>query len=388
VTCTSPANCTGAGLPAAATNERRSLVTVIIPAYNAASTIKSTLASVSAQTYRRLEIIVIDDGSRDETPTLVSRFAEHDSRVRLLQKENAGPAAARNLGIENANGEFIAPIDADDVWHPTKIEKQLAVIESSSRNVGAVTCWSRAINPGGQILFDLKTFDFRGEVFAPLIFWNFVQSGSVLFRRSVALEFGGYDVELASHAPVEDFKFNLQLAERCDFDLVPEFLFGWTLRSGSRSTDIDAMLRYRSIVVNDARARHPELPTYLFRWASARQNRECSRVYLERGRLVTGIGLTLAAALKDPMGALNRDSRRNLMGGLLGRLGLKKMFRPALHADAEPRLGRNLEDSFIAADSTTPFRSSTSLPRRRLHQVRNLRIARSLLVASAGTTAP
>jgi glycosyltransferase involved in cell wall biosynthesis len=381
-------NAIRAALPAAENSEPRSLVTVIIPAYNAAATIQSTLASVSAQTHRRLEIIVIDDGSRDETPILVSRFAERDSRVRLLQKANAGPAAARNLGIEKANGEFIAPIDADDVWHSTKIEKQLAVIESSSRNVGAVTCWSRAISPTGKILFDLKTFDFCGDVFAPLIFWNFVQSGSLLFRRSVALEFGGYDVELASHAPVEDFKFNLQLAERCDFDLVPEFLFGWTLRSGSRSTDTDAMLRYRSIVVSEARSRHPELPTYLFRWASARQNRECSRAYLERGRLVTGIGLTLAAAFNDPIGALNRDARRNLIGGLLGRLGVKEMIRAAMNSGAERRTGRSVKDCFIGADPTTPFRRSTSLPRRRLHQVRNLRTARSLLVASAGTTSP
>jgi glycosyltransferase involved in cell wall biosynthesis len=258
-----------------ANDSRAALVTVVIPAYNAAATIESTVASVTAQTHRNLEINVVDDGSLDQTAALVTRLIQRDPRIRLLRKANAGLAAARNTGIECANGEFIAPVDADDVWHPTKIEKQLAVMQRGGRRVGAVYCWARAIDNAGQILFDLKTSDFRGEVFAALIFWNFVQSGSLLFRRSLATEIGGYDATLSSRGAsmCEDLKFNLDLAERCDFDLVPEFLTGYTLREGSMSSDTSAMLRSRAVVVDEARARHPERPAFLFRWASARNER-------------------------------------------------------------------------------------------------------------------
>jgi glycosyltransferase involved in cell wall biosynthesis len=347
----------------------------VIPAYNAAATIESTLASVTAQTHRNLEINVVDDGSVDQTAALVARLAERDPRIRLLRKANAGLAAARNTGIEHANGDFIAPVDADDIWHPTKIEKQLAVMERNDRNVGAVYCWARAIDDAGQILFDLKTSDFRGEVFAPLIFWNFVQSGSLLFRRRLAIDVGGYDTTLSSRGAsmCEDLKFNLDLAECCDFDLVPEFLTGYTLRQGSMSTDTSAMLRSRAVVVDGARARHPELPSYLFRWASARNERECSRIYLERGSLLLGVKLTMTAALKDPLGALSRDARRILLGGILRRLGLKGTVRAFQQAQAGFR-GRR-PSSFLVADPTKSYRASTGLAPRRLYHVGGLRTA-------------
>jgi glycosyltransferase involved in cell wall biosynthesis len=359
---------------------QESLVTVIIPAYNAAATIGPTLASVLAQTHRRLEVIVVDDGSRDNTPELVSQLAERDPRIRLVRCANAGPAAARNTGIGHANGEFIAPIDADDLWHPTKIEKQLAIMQRKGSSVGAVTCWARAIDYRGQILFDLKTFDFRGEVFAPLILWNFVQSGSLLFRRSLAVDFGGYDTSLPRQAPVEDFKFNLDLAERCDFDFIPEFLFGWTMRQGSRSTDTSEMLRSRSLVVDRARAHHPELPAYLFRWASARNDRECSRVYLERRQFLRGMKLTIRAALRDPLGAFHREARRTVIGGILEGLRLKKLGR-ALRAGGKNESLGDRTSSFLMADPKQHYRAPTPLTPRRLNHVGGLRIARPQIVS-------
>ncbi|MEN3365124.1 MAG: hypothetical protein V7606_2398, partial [Burkholderiales bacterium] len=96
-------------------------VSVIVPAYNAAATIERTISSVLNQTYSDLEILVVNDGSTDETTALVQRIAEVDRRIKLLQKANGGLVSARNHGIAHASGEFIAPIDADDLWHPEKI---------------------------------------------------------------------------------------------------------------------------------------------------------------------------------------------------------------------------------------------------------------------------
>src|SRR5207302_10235349 len=103
---------------------RPGLVSAIIPAFNDAATIERTVSSVLNQTYSDLEVLVVDDGSTDQTAALVQSMADVDHRIRLLQKPNGGLASARNHGIAHAGGEFIAPIDADDLWHPEQIRKQ------------------------------------------------------------------------------------------------------------------------------------------------------------------------------------------------------------------------------------------------------------------------
>lgn len=101
------------------------LVSVIIPAYNADNFIAQTLESVLSQTYQNIEILVVDDGSTDTTPEIVKDFATKDSRVNLLQQSNAGVAVARNLAYLHSKGEYIAPIDADDIWYPQNLENKL-----------------------------------------------------------------------------------------------------------------------------------------------------------------------------------------------------------------------------------------------------------------------
>src|SRR4051812_29793927 len=104
------------------------LVSAVIPAFNAERTINDTLRSVRSQTHRNLEIIVVDDGSTDRTRSIVEEHASRDSRVTLISQVNAGVAAARNVGWQSSHSEWIAFLDADDLWAPTKIEKQLEVM--------------------------------------------------------------------------------------------------------------------------------------------------------------------------------------------------------------------------------------------------------------------
>lgn len=117
------------------------LVSVVIPAYNAESTIDDTLRSVRGQTHRELEIIVVDDGSTDRTTSVVKAHAAADGRVTLIAQENAGVAAARNAGWQSARSAFIAFVDADDLWAPSKIERQLEVILRGGLRVGLVYTW-------------------------------------------------------------------------------------------------------------------------------------------------------------------------------------------------------------------------------------------------------
>ena len=128
------------------------LVSVVIPTYNAAATIGETLDSVRAQTHRRLDIVVVDDGSTDRTPEIVRAHAAQDGRVRLLQQANAGVAAARNAAIAAGQGEFIAPIDADDLWRRDKIERQLGALQRGGGRVGLVYTWSMLIDEHSRIL--------------------------------------------------------------------------------------------------------------------------------------------------------------------------------------------------------------------------------------------
>src|SRR5688500_7031207 len=100
-------------------------VSVVMPAYNAEATIASAMASVRAQTYAGWELIVVDDGSTDRTAEIAAGAAATDKRIRVIRQRNQGVAAARNAAIEAATGRYLAFLDADDLWLPSKLERQL-----------------------------------------------------------------------------------------------------------------------------------------------------------------------------------------------------------------------------------------------------------------------
>jgi glycosyltransferase involved in cell wall biosynthesis len=307
------------------------LVSVIIPAHNDAATVERTISSVLNQTYSYLEVLVIDDGSTDETALLVQRMADVDPRIRLLQKANGGLVSARNCGIAHASGEFIAPIDADDLWHPEKITKQVAVMRDRGDRVGLVYCWSRAVDARDRVLGDVWPCSLRGNVYAALITRNFLPSGAPLVRRRCVEEVGGYDARLLSRGAncCEDLKFNLDIAERFDFDLVPEFLFSYRVRAGSMSTNYDSMLRSHKVVIDEVRTRHPELPDKLFRWASGHQHWEFGLAHLGDGHLLTGAWLLLRALGEDPSATIRIGMARIFArfwrsGGFSELLGAKR----------------------------------------------------------------
>ncbi len=118
--------------------------TVVIPAYNASRTIEETLKSVAAQTVQPAEIIVIDDGSTDDTAIISKRFAP---LTRVLQQPNKGPGSATNLGLANAQTSVISMIDADDLWHPMKMEKQLTALACDTA-IDVVYCYQRQFRHG------------------------------------------------------------------------------------------------------------------------------------------------------------------------------------------------------------------------------------------------
>lgn len=168
------------------------LVSIVVPAYNAEATLRRTLLSACKQTYRAVEVIVVDDGSTDGTPAIVSEFAASDSRVRLLSQSNSGVARARNSGLRNANGDFVAPLDADDVWHPQYIEKLLAALLAAGPSTAFAYSASRFIDADDRVLYDGANWGLCGNVLFRHVAANFIGNGrAMLARRKAMLEYGG-----------------------------------------------------------------------------------------------------------------------------------------------------------------------------------------------------
>jgi glycosyltransferase involved in cell wall biosynthesis len=244
------------------------LVSVVIPAYNAEAFIGLTLASVQVQDYPRLEILVVDDGSRDRTADIVSAIAQQDARVRLLQQANAGVAAARNLGIEHARGEFIAPIDADDVWRPDALAKIVAQFQASPANVGVVYAWSVDIDAQDQPTGGFHAATIRGDVYRTLLCHNFLgNASSTLIRRTCLEQVGGYDPLLKARKAqgCEDWDLYLRLAELYEFGVVPEFLVGYRKVASGMSGDFRQMARSQRLMMKSVRRKYPQLPNFLYR---------------------------------------------------------------------------------------------------------------------------
>ncbi|MBA4148679.1 MAG: glycosyltransferase family 2 protein [Verrucomicrobia bacterium] len=245
------------------------LVSAIVPAYNAEPFIRETLDSILSQTYLNLEVIVVDDGSRDATSRIVEEISSVDPRVKLFRQPNSGVAAARNFAISQSNGDYIAPIDADDIWYPAKIEKQVERLEQFSQ-AGCVYTLSVSIDEKGKLLDAGPAWDLEGEVYQALVFINFVGNASIpMFRKSVLERVGGYNEELRRHNAqgCEDWELCLRVAEKSDFCVVPDYLVGYRCYSESMSYNHEAMGRSYDMVMRDLRERHPEISKELFRWS-------------------------------------------------------------------------------------------------------------------------
>lgn len=239
------------------------LVSVIIPAYNAERFISRTLESVLAQTYPKFELLVVDDGCQDGTAAIVRQYMQRDNRIQLLQQPNAGVAAARNLGIDRSRGELIAPLDADDIWFPENIEKQVKQILSADKKVGLIYSWSIDIDEYDQPTGDARKSHIEGNVLTTLLIHDFIANAScVLIRKSCLDRVGSYDVTLRERHGQggEDWDIYLRISERYDFQVVPKLLVGYRKVSGSMSTDSSQMARSRHLIWQKLYQEYPKIP--------------------------------------------------------------------------------------------------------------------------------
>lgn len=247
------------------------LVSVIIPAFNAAAYIRQTLGSVLAQSYDAIEVIVVDDGSSDATSRIVEEFVEKDSRVGLIRQSNAGVGAARNAGIRKARGKYIAPLDADDVWFPQKLEKQVARMEQCGSETGLVYCWSKCIDERGDFVGYSYPQTAEGRLRHAVVLRNISDNASVPLFRATALEKVGVYLTRAEQGGVqgcEDWDLHLRIAECFSIRLVPEHLVGYRQTESGMSSKPEAMARSFAVFLERARQRNRDLPSDTFRWSA------------------------------------------------------------------------------------------------------------------------
>lgn len=250
---------------------RQPLASVIIPAYNAERFLHAAVESVLAQTHQNLEVFIVDDGSTDGTARIAAEFARRDPRVRVLTQANAGVGAARNRGIAEAHGEFIAPLDADDFWFPEKLAEQIGALESRGTSWGMAYCWSKSVDEYGTIREPLTHWPVEGDIFTALVYRNVIGNASVpLFRASVLRRAGPYLTRAEQNGAqgCEDWDLTLRVAALTLTAEVPMYLTAYRQAPGTMSSHPERMEQSYHISVRNLRQRHPSLPNSLARWSA------------------------------------------------------------------------------------------------------------------------
>ncbi|WP_312015220.1 glycosyltransferase family 2 protein [Bradyrhizobium lablabi] len=234
---------------------------MVIPAFNAEATIDETLRSVRSQSHERLEIIVVDDGSTDDTVAVAALHADRDPRITIIRQDNAGVAAARNAGWRAASAEFIAFIDADDLWAPSKVERQLQAMIAGGERTGLVYSWYAWIDANSRVSVKSDPVFHAGEVLDYLFEGNFIGNGSsAMVRREALVAANGFESGLrASGAQgCEDLLFYCRVAEAYHFAVVPDYEIGYRYLPDNMSSDMTRMFRSWMLVADEMAARHPD----------------------------------------------------------------------------------------------------------------------------------
>lgn len=238
------------------------LVSVIVPAYNATRTLEATVRSALAQTVRDLEVIVVDDGSRDDTPALARSIAKTDARVSVLTRANGGVAAARNTGIRAARGKYVALLDADDLWILHKLERQLGVLETGD-GVFAVQAGATFVNDDLKVLSVRPCHPSRDALLETLLFQNMPNNMSTLvIRRDKFDEMGYFDEGLTI---LEEWDMAIKVARHCNLVSIEEPLSLYRVHVGNRSRNIGIHVRPGLLVLERLFA-DPTLPAHIRRY--------------------------------------------------------------------------------------------------------------------------
>jgi glycosyltransferase involved in cell wall biosynthesis len=253
-------------------------VSVIIPAYNAEPYVGEAIESVLAQTWRDFEVVAIDDGSTDATLTILRSF---EPRIRVVSQPNRGPAAARNAGIDNSTGEYIAFLDGDDLWKAEKLSEQVSLLDQRS-DVGLVYSESLMFSDAGRRDIHRKI----GYAIEPslgfLLLGNCIPTSTVMFRRDCVNRVGRMSEAKELLEGGEDYEYWLRIAQCYSIAGIPKPLAFYRTHQDNlmgAGDDVDRELRVSLQVLHSAENRSPGL------WSEASVDRRLliARLHIRAG---------------------------------------------------------------------------------------------------------
>ncbi|MCF2141367.1 MAG: glycosyltransferase family 2 protein [Candidatus Lokiarchaeota archaeon] len=214
-----------------------SLISVIITTFNRASVVGKAIKSVLLQTYQNIELLIIDDGSDDNTNEVIKEWMKKSNKIQFFRlSTNLGANAARNKGIQLANGKYIAFLDSDDEWLPRKLEKQIELFKKKkSQKLGMVYCGLMKKYPNGIISFKIEKKS--GNVFQKLLVSNFIGGASIpLIKKNVFEVCGGFDESrIFQRGGSQDYDMWLRIASKFSIGVVPEILVYYNISKNSIS---------------------------------------------------------------------------------------------------------------------------------------------------------
>lgn len=224
-------------------------VSVVIPTYNREATIGASVQSVLNQTYQNFEIIIVDDGSTDNTRQVIEAFA--DDRIRYVcLEQNGGVSHARNTGIGLAESEYVAFLDSDDEWLPKKLEKQMQVMLQAPETVGLVYCRMKGTKKDGTDLIcpglEEPVEELQGNIFLQLLEENVIDTPTMLVRKQCLEQTGGFDEGLKC---LEDWELALRIAEQWEIGFVDDILVEVHFSDGGVSKNIKGDVETRCYMI-------------------------------------------------------------------------------------------------------------------------------------------
>jgi hypothetical protein len=341
-------------------------VSVIVPAWNAAATLAETVRSAAAQSHSNIEILIVDDGSTDATRAIGEGLAAADPRICVISQPNAGVAAARNAGLARARGAWAAWLDADDLWHPQKLARQLAVAAAAPRPPAFVYTGYRIIDSAGRIGPLPRTLaDVSGDTLCQQVATTyFTNVSSFMAPVALARACGGHDPRLRANGVegAEDLLLQLRLAMRGPAACVAEALVGYRMHGANMSRSVARAARSNLQALQWVQQEAPDVPDWVFAEARAR---------------TIGFGLQMMAAgdagagLEFVAGRLAQDPLPT--SAMLAR-ALPWVARQALGGRiADPAMGQAFAD---ADPATVPFEGHMLVPRRTLSRLAQADAAR------------
>ena len=214
------------------------LVSVIIPAYNSANYIEATIVSVLEQSYENFELIVVDDGSTDNQDEIINALVQTDTRLTYHHKKNGGVSSARNYGLTLAKGEYLAFLDADDLWLTDNLELKVKYLETSED--GMVHSDAQEIDSKGQLLNSFLEGK-SGWILDDLLSWNGTcvpAPSSILVKKEVVKDIGDFCLDLSNSA---DQEFFFRVASKYKIGRIPQVTWYYRLHENQMHTNIKLM---------------------------------------------------------------------------------------------------------------------------------------------------